>query len=75
MLPWSVKDYAKALGKRGCTEEVLEEELHAAFPSGLDPDGGDLADKPGIIVDLEGNILVWILPGVISGEAQVCQFT
>jgi hypothetical protein len=70
-VPWNVEDYLKRIGKKptGMNGE-FEDRLKQEFPPGKEI-GAAVILEPCIIVDSEGNILLWHLPDIISQNAEV----
>ena len=70
-LKWSVIDYVEALSAMGTrctgTQEHVEGRLRELFP----PAEAEIMTSPTVIVDSEGIILVWFLPGLMSMNRQV----
>jgi len=68
---WSVRDYLAGLQEKGkrCSglQEKVEESLRQMFPPGKT----EKMCRPGVIVDSEGVILVWFLPGLLCSRRQV----
>ena len=75
-VPWTPTEYMASLPV-GATGHNKEEEkaLMKKFPPG--PDFGVLENwfsRVATILDKEGTILLWYLPGVVSKNAQVSEF-
>ena len=72
-VPWTMHEYLKELGgtARGKVKEAREIALKGMFPPGPDFTQGEVIREPTIIMDRDGNILVWYLPGVLSRDAEV----
>jgi len=70
-LNWSVMDYVDTLSAMGTrctgTQEHVEGRLRELFP----PAEAEIMTSPTVIVDSEGIILVWFLPGLMSMNRQV----
>jgi hypothetical protein len=71
-MPWSAKQYLcelRRLGKR-CTgmQEHVERELLELFP----PVVTETVVEPCVVVDSEGIILLWFLPGLLNVNRKVC---
>jgi hypothetical protein len=70
-LRWSVDQYVTELRRRGNRvsgfQESLEEEMETLFK----PCEAELIDSPCVVVDTEGWILVWYLPGFLGPRRQV----
>ena len=70
-LQWSVNQYVTELWQRGNRvsgfQEWLEEEMEKLFK----PCEAELIDSPCVVVDTEGWILVWYLPGLLEPWRQV----
>jgi len=70
-MSWSVVDYVAELNRRSkrCTgrNETLERDLLRLFP----PCTTELVSVPCVVVDSEGIILLWYLPGLLCGQRQV----
>lgn len=68
---WSVLDYLAELGRRNkvCRgrNEKLELELLRLFP----PRPSEKEYTPCVVVDVEGRILLWYLPGLLALKQQV----
>ena len=68
---WSVLDYVAELGRRNkvCRgrNEKLESDLLRLFPPGRE----EKEDRPCVVVDCEGRILLWYLPGLLALKQQV----
>jgi hypothetical protein len=71
VVSWSIVDYLAELGRRNkrCrgTNEELERELLRLFP----PLDSELVCAPCVVVDSEGRILLWYLPGLLALKSQV----
>lgn len=71
VMNWSVVDYLAELGRRNkrCrgTNAALELEMLRLFP----PPESELISAPCVVVDSEGRILLWYLPGLIGLKRQV----
>jgi hypothetical protein len=71
-MTWSVTDYQEELllkkGKR-CTgmQDEIEQELLRLFP----PDDKETIVKPTSVVDCNGIILLWFLPGLLNSQRKV----
>jgi hypothetical protein len=68
---WSVVKYVEILSRMGtrCTgvQDHIEEELRRLFP----PAATETIAEPCLVVDSEGMILLWFLPGLVKSERQV----
>ena len=68
---WSVNQYVIELWQRGNRvsgfQKLLEEEMKSLFK----PCKAELIDSPYVVVDTEGWILVWYLPGFLGPQRQV----
>jgi len=73
---WRIGDYEARLIQKGsrCSgqNETVEAELMAEFPPIKQALGQE--DRPLVISDVDGKILVWYLPGLISPARQVCRY-
>jgi hypothetical protein len=74
-MSWSAVDYAAALRNKGlwCTgrQDHVEILLQEQFP----PLGANIQEfKPSIILDRDGQILMWYLPGILCPVRQVSWF-
>jgi hypothetical protein len=71
VMGWSVVDYMAELGRRskrcGGRDEELEREMLRLFP----PPESELVAEPCVVVDSEGRILLWYLPGLMELKQQV----
>jgi len=70
---WDITCYANKLPKKPCksgtkASKEKEESLKEQYPPVLK---GVTASTPCIIVDMQGIILAWYLPGVLSKSRQV----
>ena len=63
-MEWDITRYADRLPKAG---KVNEDSLRRRYP----PLNGITASKPCIVVDMQGIILTWYLPGILSNSRQV----
>jgi hypothetical protein len=70
-MTWSITEYQKELLKKGkrCTgmQEEIEQELLRRFP----PDGVETIVQPTVVVDCNGVILLWFLPGLFNFRQKV----
>jgi hypothetical protein len=70
-MTWSVVDYMEALVTMGtcCLEmnEQVERRLYQLFPPGT----MEMIAQPCVVVDSEGMILLWFLPGLLHRKRQV----
>jgi len=70
-MSWSVVDYVVELNRRSkrCIRqnETLEQDLLRLFPLCTT----ELVSVPCVVVDSEGIILLWYLPGLLCGQRQV----
>ena len=71
-MTWSVTDYLEEPSKKGkrCTgmHEGIEQELLRLFP----PEGqADRIVQPTVVVDCNGVILLWFLPGLLTSKRKV----
>ena len=68
---WTVQEYVAELCRRNkrCQgrNEALEAEMMELFP----PDEEELVADPCVVVDSEGTILMWYLPGILCSRRQV----
>lgn len=72
MLPWSVETYVQSMKRGSLVTPEEETRLRSKFPPGNSIFESNLEEKPGIIVDDDGNILVWSLPDILMDEMLVC---
>ena len=75
-MEWDVTRYADRLPKTNSKSgkeaaKVNEASLRRRYP----PLNGITASIPCIIVDMDGVILTWYLPGIVTGSRQVGLFT
>lgn len=70
-MTWSVTEYLEELLKKGkrCTgmQQEIEQELLRLFP----PSETGTLVKPTVVVDCNGVILLWFLPGLFSFKQRV----
>ena len=70
-MKWQVSEYMAELGARSkaCRgrNEKLEREMARLFP----PRESEKEYNPCVVVDLEGIILLWYLPGLLALKQQV----
>ena len=71
-MSWSATDYVAELGRRykqcrGRNEDV-EAEFLRLFPAG----DREFRASSYVVVDKDGRILLWYLPGLLGREHQVC---
>ena len=68
---WSAKDYVAEVGRRykQCRgrNEDMEAELLRLFPAGEE----EFASSPCVVVDVDGRILLWYLPGILDRGRRV----
>jgi hypothetical protein len=68
---WSAVDYVAELGRRykQCRgrNEITEAEFLRLFPAG----DYEFRCTPCVVVDIDGRILLWYLPGLLGREQQV----
>jgi hypothetical protein len=70
-MSWSVREYVKELRRRGARcngrQPGVEDDLRRLFPAGE----MEVIVEPCMIVDSEGIILLWYLPGLMNSRRQV----
>src|ERR1700689_5139763 len=68
---WSIVDYMAELDRRSkrCRgrNEQLERETLRLFP----PSESELVSAPCVVVDSEGRVILWYLPGLLGRKCQV----
>lgn len=66
---WKASDYESRLRQIGPRCSGQNEKAEAALMAEFPPIDNSLGreDQPLVITDVEGNLLVWYLPGLISG--------
>lgn len=74
LVPWSAEEYSESLspkqtGRNAKVESKLQEEYPPLFPLG---DAREISD-PCTIIDKDGRVLCWYLPGLLTFERQVMQ--
>ena len=67
---WSVTDYIQDLKRKGAGK-LNEEKRTKAFPA---CGAHKLVADPCVVVDVNGVILLWYLPGLVSPKRQVGRF-
>ena len=69
---WLVTDYIAELQRRGKCCNGQQTKVEAEMEKMFHPCQREKIDDPCIIVDKEGVILLWYLPGMLSWSRQVC---
>ena len=70
-MTWSVTEYLEVLSKKGkqCTgmQKDIEQELLRCFP----PYWAETIVQPTVVVDCNGVVLLWFLPGLFNYKQKV----
>ena len=70
-MDWSVRQYTNALAQFGprCTgnQQDIEHHLRHLFP----PNTTKTISEPSVIMDSDGIVLLWFLPGLLNSSRQV----
>ena len=73
---WDITRYAEMLPKKPSRPGTkASNEKEASLKRRYPPLNGVTASMPGIVVDMQGIILVWYLPGILSDSRQAGSFT
>jgi hypothetical protein len=70
-MTWSVHDYVKELQQKGARPTGLQEKVEQSLRQMFPPTDGGMISTPGVIVDCNGVILLWYLPGLIGPRRRV----
>ena len=75
MVGWDVTRYAERVPKKSSNSGTkASKEKEASLKRRYPPLNGVTASMPCIVVDMQGIILTWYLPGILTGSRQVSLF-